>query len=305
MKILLDPGHGQYDNAGNTKGYYEGTQMFKLAYFLKPELEKYGITVDVTRKKVSDNPGVSARGKATKGYDLFLSLHSNAPGESAKKAGTYYTISGTCVYDSVSRPNKSLADRLGNAVSKVMDHKYLGTMYRKGSNGDYYGVLRNAIAVGVPSAMLIEHGFHTNEKDAVFLMSDANLKKLAQEEARVIAEYYGLVSGKGESTLLYGSVLRKGTKGSAVGRLQKDLISLGFGSHMDPYGVDNSYGGATERAVIAFQKKYNLKVDGIAGPETQRKIEELLKAQKPVTTDYKKLYEDLKKKLDEIKKIIG
>ena len=51
MKILLDPRMHQYDNAGNTKGYYEGTQMFKLAYFLKPELEKYGITVDVTRKE--------------------------------------------------------------------------------------------------------------------------------------------------------------------------------------------------------------------------------------------------------------
>lgn len=82
MRIVLDPGHGQYGNAGVIKPYYEGTQMFKLAHHLKDELEKYkDVTITITRKKVSDDPGLSVRGRMAKGYDLFLSLHSNAPGE--------------------------------------------------------------------------------------------------------------------------------------------------------------------------------------------------------------------------------
>ena len=39
-------------------------------------------------------------------------------------------------------------------------------------------------------ALLIEHGFHTNHKDAAFLINDENLKKLARVEADVIAAYF-------------------------------------------------------------------------------------------------------------------
>ena len=78
---------------------------------------------------------------------------------------------------------------------------------------------------------------------------------------------------------------------------------------MEPYGADGSFGGATLKAVEAFQKANGLAVDGSVGPATQAKIEALLKAP---ATDYKKLYEAEKakadaafKKLADIKKIIG
>lgn len=117
----------------------------------------------------------------------------------------------------------------------------------------------------------------------------------------------------GGSELRYGKTLRRGDKGSEVKRLQQDLIDLGYGSYMKPYGADGSFGAATENAVKAFQKANKLAVDGIVGPATQKKIEELLKAKssKPAS-DYKKLYEDMKKKyesaiskLNQIKKIVG
>lgn len=44
---------------------------------------------------------------------------------------------------------------------------------------------------GCKAAFLIEHGFHTCPKDASFLLSSANLKKLAKAEAQVIADYFG------------------------------------------------------------------------------------------------------------------
>ena len=66
-------------------------------------------------------------------------------------------------------------------------------MVRKNDSGkDYYGVLRGADSVGVKTRVLIEHGFHTNTATAKWLCSEANLKKIAEAEARVIAEYYGI-----------------------------------------------------------------------------------------------------------------
>lgn len=59
------------------------------------------------------------------------------------------------------------------------------------NNADYYGVLRGAKSVGV-AGVLLEHGFHTNRANTAWLLKDANLKKLAQAEAKVLADYFGL-----------------------------------------------------------------------------------------------------------------
>ena len=72
----------------------------------------------------------------------------------------------------------------------------------------------------------------------------------------------------------------------------EDLKKLGYSKYMEPYGADGSFGGLG-RPLKAFQKAKGLAVDGSVGPATQAKIEALLKAP---ATDYKKLYEDEKKK---------
>ena len=56
---------------------------------------------------------------------------------------------------------------------------------------DYYGVLHGAHAIGT-CAIILEHSFHTNTRAAKWLLEDSNLEKLAKEEAKVIANYYGL-----------------------------------------------------------------------------------------------------------------
>ena len=121
---------------------------------------------------------------------------------------------------------------------------------------------------------------------------------------------------KGEDKLRYGKILRKGDKGSVVKQLQQDLIALGYSKYMQPYGADGSFGAATENAVKAFQKDNKLSVDGVAGPKTQAKIDELMKKNasdykkmyndaKKQADEYKKMYNDAKAKLDQIKKIVG
>ena len=67
--------------------------------------------------------------------------------------------------------------------------------------------------------------------------------------------------------------LEKGSTGSAVKDLQTKLKKLGY---YDAY-VDGDYGDTTVAAVKAFQKKYNLTADGIAGKETLRKLDSVYK----------------------------
>jgi immune inhibitor A len=59
-------------------------------------------------------------------------------------------------------------------------------------------------------------------------------------------------------------VLRKGSKGPAVRRLQQSLINLGF----NPGPVDGDFGPKTDQAVRAYQASRGLVADGIVGPLT-------------------------------------
>ena len=209
LKICLDPGHGKNANhSPYVKEYYEGNQMFYLGHKLKAELEKRGFEVLITREKLTDDPSLSDRGsKAGKnGCCMFLSLHSNAPGQATAEDGTKYypeNCTGTVTYYSMTRAeNKDLADRLGKAVSEIMGHYFRGSKTREYPNKpgvDYYGVIRNAAQSGCTCAMLIEHGFHTHIADAEFLLKDENLQKIAEKEAEIIAEYFGVVPGKQEA----------------------------------------------------------------------------------------------------------
>ena len=67
-------------------------------------------------------------------------------------------------------------------------------------------------------------------------------------------------------------VMSNGMRGDSVALLQKDLKQLGFMS-VNPTVY---YGDITETAVKNLQKKYKLKIDGIAGPQTLGKIDNLL-----------------------------
>jgi peptidoglycan L-alanyl-D-glutamate endopeptidase CwlK len=60
------------------------------------------------------------------------------------------------------------------------------------------------------------------------------------------------------------AVLRKGSAGSEVAKLQAQLQEVGF----SPGPIDGRFGPATEAAVLAFQKSAGLLADGIAGPRT-------------------------------------
>jgi len=60
--------------------------------------------------------------------------------------------------------------------------------------------------------------------------------------------------------------IRRGSKGDVVKEMQSILEKLGY--DIGAYGVDGDFGRMTEKAVKAFQKDYDLVVDGICGPQT-------------------------------------
>ncbi|UFT99254.1 peptidoglycan-binding protein [Radiobacillus kanasensis] len=68
--------------------------------------------------------------------------------------------------------------------------------------------------------------------------------------------------------------LKVGTKGSAVTDLQNKLKKTGHYKKR----VHGTYDSATKSAVIAFQKKYKLKADGIASPITLSKLDAVTRA---------------------------
>ena len=65
-------------------------------------------------------------------------------------------------------------------------------------------------------------------------------------------------------------LLKKGSKGSEVKKLQTRLIELGYSC--GKYASDGIFGPATLSAVKSFQKKSKIIVDGIVGKNTAHKL---------------------------------
>lgn len=198
--VCLDAGHYKgYNPYPAAKGYYEGNQMWKLANYLKPALERCGVKVVMTKTSLEANPGLTTRG-ATAGRnkaDLFISLHSNAVSNAVNDKVTGVE----CYYSIFDNNGKAIATNLCNTVAAVMNTANRGAKIRRGSgNWDYYSVIKGAVDSGCKTAFLIEHGFHTSHHDAAFLIVDSNLKKLAEAEAKAICAWLG-VAFKEEATV--------------------------------------------------------------------------------------------------------
>lgn len=192
MKIMLDAGHyGQRNQSPVTPEYYESVAMWRLCEYLSDALARYGFTVGRTREEQEADLAVTARGRKAAGYDLFISLHSNAANsESVDRVDVYGPIDmNGRVYE--------LGSVLINAVSELMGVSKGSVKTRRSSSGDdeYYGVLRGARSVGCGAYYIIEHSFHTNRNASLWLLDDANLRALAEAEAAVIASFYGMVDG--------------------------------------------------------------------------------------------------------------
>ena len=143
--------------------------------------------------------------------------------------------------------------RMGDSGSAVKD---LQTKLKK--LGYYDGTVDSTFGSGTYAAVRAFQKKYNLTADGV--AGSETLKKLD-------SAYKNADSDKDDGSL------RKGATGSAVKDLQTKLKKLGFYNA----SIDGDYGDTTVAAVKAFQKKYNLTADGVAGSETLKKLDSAYK----------------------------
>ena len=263
IKICLDAGHfGKYNQSPAVKTYYESDMTWKLHLLLKKELESYGIEVIQTRSAQENDLELTARGKKSKGCDLFLSIHSNAVGEKANESVDY-----PLVIVQLDGKGDALGKKLADCIKSTMGTKQDAQVITKKSNsGEYYGVLRGAASVGT-MGMILEHSFHTNTKMTKWLLDENNLAKLAKAEADVIAAHFGVEKPAATKMVTVKlPMLKKGDSGEAVKAMQ--ILLIGHGYPPSDKGATGTYGNGTEKALHKFKKDKGLKVSSECGEKT-------------------------------------
>lgn len=285
-KLCIDCGHyGYYNQSPAVRDYWESKMTWKLGHMLQEECEKYGIIVKQTRDNQEKDMALYDRGYASKGCDLFISVHSNAVDDNVHE-----NIDYPVCFVQISGKSDKIGTLLSECVQRVMQTKQPADHWsQQGKNGDYYGVLRGATAAGTVGC-IIEHSFHTNTRSTKWLMDDNNLRKMAIAEAKVIADYLAGVESTPSSPATK-SYLSKGDKGAAVIDMQSMLIACGYSC--GSAGADGDFGNATDKALRAFQTDQKLTVDGKYGKASKAALEALYKAKGGkkedviVTSDYK------------------
>lgn len=178
--IIIDAGHGGYDNGASYEGRKEKDDNLKLALAVGEILERDGFPVVYTRTTdVYQRPIEKARLANESGGDYFVSFHRNA----SPNANTYSGVQ-TLVYNDSGVPAE-LARNINEQMVQV-GFNDLGVPVRPD-----LVVLRRT---DMP-AVLIEAGFLNTDADNVTF--DQNFDELAAAIARGIEQTVGTGSSSG------------------------------------------------------------------------------------------------------------
>lgn len=177
VKIYIDPGHGGNDPGAVGNGLHEKDLTLKIAKYMRDYLLANYTGVEVHMSRTNDTTvSLSARtNDANKwGANTYVSIHINAGG------GTGFE---SYVYPGVGKATKDLQNAVHGEVMKA----FSGFRDRGKKQANFH-VLRETKM----SAVLTENGFIDTKKDADFLKSDANLRKIGEAHAKGVAKYFGL-----------------------------------------------------------------------------------------------------------------
>ena len=167
--VVIDPGHGGWDQGATRDGVYEEDINFQVALYLKQLLEANDITVIMTRttdvdlaKETSENrkrEDLKQRVNIMNTADIFVSIHMNVTDDSR-------VVGSQVFYGN----DQSL--ELANSIQKEL--KELNHSKFSSKKGDYY-ILNNTKTIGV----IVECGFLTNENEREQLQKAKYQEQLA------------------------------------------------------------------------------------------------------------------------------
>ena len=181
--VCLDPGHGPTTVNGSPDGTYKEQEFaWDLYTRIRPLLLRRGVRVVVTRTQ-DDKPSLTARAQVSNnaGADLFLSLHTNAAGNSGWSAPR-----GFLALTSAS----GNAPRNAAAQAIIQEARAAGVVVR--GSGLSHNATLTVLAKTKAPAVLIEYGFHTNREDVALLKTSAYRDKLAEATARGACAFLGI-----------------------------------------------------------------------------------------------------------------
>ena len=185
--IVVDAGHGGYDNGAQGFGYKEKDINLRVATKVTNRLRSLGFQVTQLREDDSHIGNASARGKkiAELNPDFAITIHCNSSGGSGKFTGSEII---TPLGKSVARFEYHLRDQFRNLnkfrmiyskVSKtqVLHERHINPetlRYTKTYDlTDYYGIIREAWKGGVPLD-IIEMFYIDNEGDLYTFLNQEN-----------------------------------------------------------------------------------------------------------------------------------
>lgn len=273
MKIWLDAGHGGNDSGASAFGIVEKDWTLDIDNKIAEILSHNNIQYERTRTSdITVTPNIRASRVRNSGADYCISSHINAGGgEGAETIHSIYSETG-----------KKLAQLILDELGEIGLNKRR-VFSREGSNGDYYFMHRET---GSVTTIIVEYGFIDNENDNKFLALAGNRQKCAEAVVKGLFKLEGISympiengnnddnNDNNDDSNDNEDALQEGDRGEKVEKLQKNLISLGYS--LDNYGVDGIFGEETKAAVIQFQRDNNILTNGIVGPASQAKIQELL-----------------------------
>lgn len=191
VTVVIDPGHGG-DNLGTTQNdFLEKDMTMTTALAMYEELSRFeGVEVYLTRTEDQDlTLKERAEFAAEKNADLLVSIHYNAS-ESHMLYGSEVWISLEPVYHAYGYQFATVAMR----QLRDLGMHLRGIKTRLGSTGnDYYGVIRESVALEVP-AVIVEHCHVDHPEDSLHCDSEEDLRAFGIADAHAVAKYFGLRS---------------------------------------------------------------------------------------------------------------
>ncbi len=235
-------------------------------YFARAALEYEGVEI----MRTDDPTGkthISIKNRTKKahdwGADLYLDIHHNA-GIGGGSGGGVVAFSkkkdatGKRYRDAIYAAVIAAGGLKGNRANPLVEKNY-DTMVKSKA-----------------PAVLIECGFMDSRTDHPVIATEAYAQKVGYGVMEGIAKVAGLKKKTDQKENKEGyctveiKVLKKGAKGDTVRAMQHLLIGYGF--PCGEKGADGSFGGATDRALRAYQKAEKLEVDGSCGPATWARL---------------------------------